>query len=113
VLLARRLDALEAEALPRRGQGGEHWFRLSAMVREYLAALTGVPAPELTTAEILDALGRQPDPRIDLDGLRAFAEEADLVKFARAPAAEARCAAGLAWARELLARTRPPPEARA
>ena len=106
--LARRLDALEAEGLARRGAAREHWFRLSEIVREILAAATGLDAPDLTTEEILTALGRRPDPRIDLSGLRAFSEEADLAKFARAPSSEARCAAGLSWARRLLADTHPP-----
>jgi hypothetical protein len=107
--LARELDALEAEALAASGRSREHWVRLSAMVRAYLAAVTGVPARELTTGEIVAALGRARDPRIDLDRLRAFGEEADLVKFAREEAGADRCAAGVAFARELLARTRPRP----
>jgi hypothetical protein len=104
--LARRLDALEAEGLGRRGAAREHWFRLSEIVREILAASTDVEAPDLTSEEILAALGRRPDPRVDLPGLRAFSDEADLVKFAREPSSEARCAAGISWARQLLARTR-------
>jgi hypothetical protein len=106
--LARRLDVLEAEGLARRGAAREHWFRLSEIVREILAASTGVDAPDLTTEEILTALGRRPDPRIDLAGLRAFSEEADQAKFARDPSSEARCAAGISWARRLLSDTRPP-----
>jgi hypothetical protein len=105
---ARRLDALEADGLPARGLAREHVARLSEIVREYLAALTGANALDLTTAELLDRLDRESDPRLDLPRLRALLEGADLVKFARAPAAAAECAAGLAYARGLSARTRPP-----
>lgn len=107
VRFARRLDALEAERLPEQGRAREHFYRLSEAVREYLGALTGVNALDLTTGELLDALQAQGDPRLDLAALRRFAEEADLVKFARAPAGGREGQAALAFARDLLARTRP------
>jgi hypothetical protein len=109
VRFARRLDALEAAALPRRGEVQEYFFRLSEIVREYLGALTGIPALDLTTEELIDALGRDPDPRLDLRSLRAFSEGVDLVKFARAPAGEPECGKAIAFARELLERTTPTP----
>jgi hypothetical protein len=111
--LARRLDDLAALALGARGQGREHFFLLSEAVRAYLGARTGVPAPDLTSAEILDRLARAEDPRLDLVALRVFLEEADLVKFARAHAPAPACEAGLAFGRALLACLRPPPPAQA
>jgi hypothetical protein len=102
--LARRLDALEAEGLPARGRGGEHVAAVSAMVREWLGAVTGVNALDLTTTELCERLARADDPRVDLAALRRFCEEADLVKYARAPAGPAECAAATAWARGLAAR---------
>jgi len=104
---ARRLDALAADRLPEQGRAREFFFRLSEAVREYLGALTGVNALDLTTGELLDALAAQGDPRLDLPTLRAFSEDADLVKFARFPAGGYECDAGLRYARELLERTRP------
>jgi len=104
---ARRLDVLEGERLPEQGRGREFFFRLSEAVREYLSALTGVNALDLTTGELLDALGSAGDPRLDLGALRDFSERADLVKFARAPAGGSECSAGLRYARALLERTRP------
>ncbi len=108
---ARRLDALEAEALPRLGRAREFFFLLSAILRDYLGAVTGLNAIDLTTVELVAALSALGDPRIDLAALRAFVEGADLVKFARAEAGEPACAAAMAFARELLARTRPPEHA--
>lgn len=101
VRLARRLDALEAKALPARGLGGEHLAELSLAVREWIGAVAGVNALELTTAELLERLGRAGPPRLDLAALRRFCEASDLVKFARAPADPASCASATRWAREL------------
>jgi hypothetical protein len=106
---ARQLDALEAAGLAAHGRGREHFFRLSEHLREYLGAVTGQNALDLTSAELLARLSFQPDPRLDLGALRAFLESSDLVKFARAPTGPAEAAAGLRFARELLDRTRPPP----
>ncbi len=102
----RRLRALEAERLFLRGQGEEHVDRLAEAVREYLGAVSGLPALELTSAELLAELRTAPDGRLDLDGLERFLAEADGVKFARWPPRPDACAAGLEWARALLERTR-------
>jgi len=111
--LERRLQTLEAERLPLRGLGEEHLDRLAEAVREYLGALRGLPALDLTSSELLAALGTPPDARLDLAGLERFLSEADLVKFARRSATPQACDAALAFARELLARTRPPAEGEA
>ncbi|WP_242393392.1 hypothetical protein [Anaeromyxobacter oryzisoli] len=109
VRFERRLDALEAERLPARGMGREHVARLSAIVREYLGAITGANALDLTTGELIAVVERSGDPRIAPEALGGFLATADLVKFAKAePAPEASHAAS-AFARELLARTRRPP----
>ncbi len=99
--LQRRLDLLEAKRLPGRGLGGEHVSELSGIVREWVGAVLGLNALDLTTAELALALRRAADPRVDAEALRRFCEEADLVKFARAPADPAACAAATAFARGL------------
>jgi hypothetical protein len=106
---ARQLDALAEARLAERGQAREHLSRLSEHVREYLGAITGQNALDLTSTELLARLAWQPDPRLDLDALRAFLEAADLVKFARAPAGADEAGEGLAFARALLERSRPAP----
>jgi hypothetical protein len=105
--LARRLAALEADRLGERGHARAHFYRLSELVREYLGALLGVPALDLTTEELLERARASGDPRLDPDALRPFLEGVDLVKFARAEAGPVECAAGIAWTRGLLERTRP------
>jgi hypothetical protein len=104
----RRLQALGTERLVEQGRGEEHVTRLSEAVRDYLASVTGQPALDLTTAELLAALATAPDQRLDLAGLELFLGGADRVKFARQPAGPAQCAAGLEYAWDLLQRTRPP-----
>jgi hypothetical protein len=111
VRFAARLDELEGERLGEQGRGREHWFRLSEAVRDYLGAVTGLNALDLTTEELLAALTRQADPRLPIPLLRHFSETADLVKFARLDADGRTCAEGVAFARDLLSHTRPPPVA--
>jgi hypothetical protein len=106
---SRRLASLEAERLPERGEGAEHVARLSEAVREYLGALAGRPALDLTSAELLEVVRAAGDPRIDPDGLARFLADADLVKFARAPPLPELCQAGLEFAQGLRERTRPTP----
>lgn len=101
VRLARRLDALEAKGLAARGLGREHVFEVSEIVREWLGAVTGVNALDLTTPELVERLRALGDPRLDVAALARFGERADLVKYARAPAGPADCAAATAFARGL------------
>jgi hypothetical protein len=95
--LARRLDALAARRPPPR----EHYFELSAIVREWVAGVTGLRAAELTTAELEDRLAAEGDPRVNGPAIVAFLRDADLVKFALGRASPERCAAAVAWARRL------------
>jgi hypothetical protein len=99
--LERRLDALEAKGLPARGLGREHVFELSEIVREWIGAVAGLNALDLTTAELVERLRRAADPRLDAEAIRRFCEEADLVKYARAPADPVDCAAATQFARRL------------
>ncbi|MBI5478485.1 MAG: hypothetical protein HY906_06490, partial [Deltaproteobacteria bacterium] len=80
-----RLDALRGTDLLQRQEFKEFYLRLSEILREYLGRRYGFPALDLTTTEILEALG----PRAELarrDGgpdLGAWLFSSDLVKFAK------------------------------
>ena len=80
------------------------------LVREYFGALQGLNALDLTTEEILQALREKVPAGLDRDAFGQFCRHADLVKFARHEPAEGECAEAMAFARQLLERTRPPPE---
>ncbi|BDG10276.1 hypothetical protein [Anaeromyxobacter paludicola] len=107
---ARALEALAAAPLD-----AGLFDRLSTAVRRYLGALSGLPALDLTSAELLEALRARPVPGLDLAALARFAADADLVKFARAAPGAAERDRALAFGRALLAATRaawvPPGEA--
>jgi hypothetical protein len=82
VLLARSLDALEGEvaALPR----DVFYERLALALRAYAAAVTGVPAIDLTTTELDRELARRAQVSAEgREALIAALRRADLAKFAR------------------------------
>jgi len=84
------LEALERSGLLERGQVKEYHIAASDILRTYVEARFRVEALEMTTREVLEGLGRVgAGPRF-LEGLRAFLEACDLVKFAKArPSADA------------------------
>ncbi|HTM20248.1 MAG TPA: hypothetical protein VL172_07070 [Kofleriaceae bacterium] len=57
-------------------------FEMSEIVREFLGRCFTVPALDMTTAELARALAARGDLAGILPGLRAWLEEADLVKYA-------------------------------
>lgn len=102
--LARlHLANLVAETPP----GKVFYFRLSAVLREYLMGRYGIGAVEMTTEELLPHLRR-----IDLSEglrtrLRGLLARADAVKFAAVPADASQCREDLAFSSELIDRTSP------
>ncbi|MBI5066976.1 MAG: hypothetical protein HZB56_01970 [Deltaproteobacteria bacterium] len=107
----RQLADLAAADLPARGRRREHVARAADAVREYLSDLAPQAALDLTSDELLVALVARPVAGVENGPLRVFLSGADLVKFARHDPSGEECAAALAFGRELLARTRPPPAA--
>jgi hypothetical protein len=78
-----RLDAIDAERWPVRGDVARHYQEVADALRDYLELADGLPARERTTTELLWSL----PPRLAEAGLRRrvldVLGEADLVKFAR------------------------------
>jgi hypothetical protein len=81
-----RFTAL-ADACRRGGANASVWADAAAVLRGYLDRGCGIPARDLTTREILDAIEREPrfaaPVRVSIAG---FLRQADLVKFAGASA---------------------------
>jgi hypothetical protein len=78
----RALDALRGEIgrLPR----DAFYDRLSAAIRRYVEETTGVPAPERTTRELIEALrARNLAPAPAREAIASVLQRADLAKFAR------------------------------
>ena len=77
------MDALLAAGRPDAATMDAFYVRLYLIVRSYLEDRFGLRSPELTTQEFLSEMGRSPDlARTHQKMLRAFLEQADLVKFA-------------------------------
>jgi hypothetical protein len=82
------------------------YFELSEIVREYLGARYGFDALELTTLELLAALGTRAPAEVVTE-VGEWLRAGDLVKYARVPSGRDEAAAALAQAVTLVERTRP------
>ncbi|MBV9080352.1 MAG: hypothetical protein JO102_04450 [Elusimicrobia bacterium] len=80
---SRALSELQAADLVSQGQIQEFYFRLSSILRRYIERRYGIPAPEMTSSEIVSSFGRIGLPLEASFACREFLDEADLVKFAK------------------------------
>ncbi len=95
--------------LTREGRYGEHFDRVSDVLRRYLGDRYGFDGLESTTREMLTEL-RAATPRIPvLDEIERFLRHADLVKFAQLTPSEPECVTALSEAQLIVERTVPPP----
>lgn len=103
-LAVARLEAIGGERWGVRGEVERHYEAVADVLRQYLEAAEGIPAPERTTTELLWSL----PPRLSEAGLRRRVQDvlgtADLVKFARRRPGPEEAAAYTRAARELLDR---------
>lgn len=91
-----------------RGIDGRHfYYRLSAVLRRYLDARFSIPAPEMTTEELLPALDHPEIGRDLAADLRRLFLEAAPVTYAGLPASIDRMRQDLDSAREAVRRTAP------
>jgi hypothetical protein len=102
VVALARLEAIDVERFPTRGEVERHYEAVADVLRGYLETAERIPAPERTTTELLWSL----PPRLAESGLRRRVQEilgaADLVKFAQLRPGAAEAAALTRAARELL-----------
>jgi hypothetical protein len=103
VLAIDELDALAAE---NELDGKTFYFRLSAILRNYLEGRYAFAAAEMTTEELLPAVDRLGWPMEMNRATRAFCNATDPIKFADAPAPMDRMASDLAYVRQLVIDTR-------
>ncbi|HEY3788503.1 MAG TPA: hypothetical protein VGL71_06590 [Urbifossiella sp.] len=78
----REFDKLERDSALERIGGAEAADRLAAILREFLERHSGVPAPKLTTAELLTACTDASWPAERMAPLREILESCDRAKFA-------------------------------
>lgn len=77
------LDRIAALDLPAQQAFKAHYTLITDCIRVYIARLYAIPAPDLTTWELIPRLRRASIKGEALTQLRALLEEADLVKFAK------------------------------
>ncbi len=102
------LHALREEDLPGQGREREMFFRLSEIERGYLGERYGFGALDMTTSELLAALGRLHTPGLDFAHFERHCQEGDLVRFAKSPLPAAACKRAIEEAIDLVQATTPP-----
>jgi hypothetical protein len=82
------------------------YFELTEIVREYLGRRFGFDALELTSREVVEALGKRAPAEVVVE-VGKWLDVCDLIKYARVPASREETEAALAQAVTLVERTRP------
>jgi hypothetical protein len=96
----RELDRLEALDIPARGEWSRYHTLLADTVRRYLELRFGVPAPQRTTAEFLEAVRATSHLTEDQQAqLAELLRRCDLAKFAAATPSVEECRAAILVAR--------------
>jgi len=104
------LDAIEASPLLERGQVKEYHIRVSEVLRIYVEGRFRTPALEMTTREVVVALGRTDADEAFVTGLAACLDACDMVKFAKVRPDASASLAVLVAARDLVVGSAPPAE---
>lgn len=106
-LALERLAALESQDDP--GEK-EFYFRLTAIVREYIKGRFSLDAPEMTTEELLPVISSLHVDRALASGLKELLRSTDPVKFAGFSVSRDKMAGDMAFARHFVEATRNVPE---
>ncbi len=97
------LERLLRRRLVEKGLYKDFYIELTQVVRRYIERTHGIHAPAQTTEEFLkDAVSRAAFEAGTLEGLRAFLESADLIKFAGQTATPAAAEAAVAAAQSFV-----------
>jgi hypothetical protein len=105
------LDRIAALDLPSKGQLKRHYTLIADCLRAYLLNRYGIPAMDLTTAEIVATLRPHHVDARQVELVGELLSEADLVKFARFTPPAAQVHAAVQRARHIVDVTRPATEA--
>lgn len=102
-----RLTLLRRRQPWTRGEGRAAIFELSETLRAYLGQRLAFDALDLTSEELLRALGPRPLPGLDLPALEQQLAWEELVKFARVEPQARECEDAIDLALSIVRRTRP------
>ncbi|HUB06619.1 MAG TPA: hypothetical protein VMB50_06445 [Myxococcales bacterium] len=106
-----QLGRLEEEGLPAKGRFKEFHLRLSLVLRSYLEVRYSFSALDMTSTELLDALGRRSTEGLQLADISWICMQGDLAKFAKAQPSADDCKQALSLVRQTVIRTRVRPTA--
>jgi hypothetical protein len=104
------MQALDSISDVRRLDGKTFYFRLSAILRQYVFGRFAVGAPEMTTEEFMPCIDRMNIERNLAQGLRGLCRAMDPVKFGGDTVAEKQMETDLFFAREFVRKTTPTPD---
>ncbi len=99
------MHALDAISDVRRQDGKAFYFRLSAILRQYVFGRFGVGAPEMTTEELLPCIDRLPVARELARQLKALCRNMDPVKFGSVSTVEKQMESDLSFVRAFVRQT--------
>ena len=103
-----RLDRLAAQDLIAKKEIKKYYSELSNIVRYYFEERFHVKAPEMTTPEFLEHLGRLPHlPSSQKETLKDFLNSCDMVKFAKFVPDTDEAGRSFEFARRLIDETKP------
>jgi hypothetical protein len=102
------LSTLESQGLPAQARFKLFHLELSEILRRYLGDRYGMFALDMTTSELLEALGRRPTDGLSLSELSWICGQGDLAKFAKGEPTADDCKQALTLVRQNVLRTRPP-----
>jgi hypothetical protein len=105
-----RLRDLQASGLAEADDRRPFYFLVTEIVREYLGRRYRFDALELTTSELLDALGRSGAPNDVIAEVAAWTSGCDLVKYAGVPASRDEALSALTRAIAIVEKARPAPQ---
>lgn len=88
----------------------EFYFRLTAIVRDYIQGQFSLDAPEMTTEELLPAIPALPIDRGLASGLKDLLRSTDPVKFAGVPVTQEKMREDMTFARHFVESTRNVPD---
>ncbi len=101
------LKSLDELADVERIEGKIFYFRLSAILRNYLRGRYGINAPEMTTEELIPKLERLHTDQDLVQELKNFFRTADPVKYADTPPVQRKMREDLGFARKFVNATTP------
>jgi hypothetical protein len=105
-----KLHQIVEDNLLRQEKFREYFIRVSETVREYLGNRYGFFAMDLTSRELVDELRDRPTPGLEISGLKALLQNADLVKFAKLQPTDEMSSGAIDGAYSLVNATRRIPE---